>query len=385
MTGTDDARLAEAKAADIMEIANRLGLDGLKRAGREWVGPCPVCGGSDRFGISPDRGVYNCRSCGGGDAIGLVRLVRSCGFRDALDFIVGAADVPLDPREAARRARAAAETKRRREERAERERAAAIGRAREIWRQGVRIEATSVQAYLHARGLTARRIDPWPRALRYHPELPYMVPNPDGQGWTEIHRGPAMLASIVNRPGELVGVHRTWIDPDRPGKKADLGTDAAGKPRAAKKVEGSLKGAAIRLTPHMEFETLIMGEGIETTLSARAADPVPGAAYWAGISLGNMGGRRVLTARGAEALGLPGKGVRAAGIPDMEDADAFVPPPFVRRLVFVQDGDSDPETTRAILLAGLRRAMALIPGLEARIVHPGEGRDLNDVLMGVAA
>ena len=33
-------------------------------------------------------------------------------------------------------------------------------------------------------------------------------------------------------------------------------------------------------------------------------------------------------------------------------------------------------------LSGLRRAMALRPGLTAAIVHPGEGIDMNDLLMG---
>jgi hypothetical protein len=53
----------------------------------------------------------------------------------------------------------------------------------------------------------------------------------------------------------------------------------------------------------------------------------------------------------------------------------------VRRLVFIQDGDSDPRETRAKLMSGLRRAGALIPGLQMQIVHAPSGRDLNDVAM----
>ena len=48
----------------------------------------------------------------------------------------------------------------------------------------------------------------------------------------------------------------------------------------------------------------------------------------------------------------------------------------------MQDGDSEPRLTRAKLVAGLRRAMLLRPGLKAQIVHAGAGVDLNDVLMG---
>ena len=114
-----------------------------------------------------------------------------------------------------------------------------------------------------------------------------------------------------------------------------------------------------------------MAEGIETTLSAMVARALPGAAYWAGVDLGNMAGARRL-----------GPGLKYAGLPDLTDRDAFVPPQWVKRLVFVQDGDSAPKLTRAKLLSGLRRAMALRPGLTAAIVHPGEGIDMNDLLMG---
>lgn len=77
-----------------------------------------------------------------------------------------------------------------------------------------------------------------------------------------------------------------------------------------------------------------------------------------------------------------GRGLKHAGIPDMDDAEAFVPPPWVRQLVYVMDGDSDPRLTRAQLLAGIRRAMILRPGLRGRIVPCPEGADLNDVLLG---
>ena len=112
---------------------------------------------------------------------------------------------------------------------------------------------------------------------------------------------------------------------------------------------------------------------------AAVGAPYP-AAFWAGVDLGNMAGRRITSKIKARALGVPEDGIRAAGIPDMSDGEAFVPPPWVRRLVFVQDGDSDPAETRAKLLAGLRRAMALVPGLQAQIVAAPPGCDLNDVL-----
>ena len=117
---------------------------------------------------------------------------------------------------------------------------------------------------------------------------------------------------------------------------------------------------------------MIMAEGVETTLSALIAETLPRRhAYWCGVDLGNMAGRMQR-----------GPGLKYAGLPDMDDADAWVPPAWVRRLVFVQDGDSDPKLTRAKLQAGLRRAMIKRPGLRGSIVHAGKGRDLNDILMG---
>ena len=46
------AAIERAREADILGIAERLGTK-LKRAGAsEYVGPCPVCGGKDRFGVN---------------------------------------------------------------------------------------------------------------------------------------------------------------------------------------------------------------------------------------------------------------------------------------------------------------------------------------------
>jgi hypothetical protein len=354
-----------------MDIVGRLDVAGLKRASREWVGPCPRCGGRDRFGVNPAKGVWLCRHCGGGDGVALIRHVLGCSFKDALDWLMGA-EVRLDPAEAERREKDAA---RKAEERAAAEaraRARAISQARDIWHETRPAKGTAVGDYLRLRGLPERFAAAPPIALRFHPDLPYMVPAPDGRTWTELHRGPAMVAGCLAPDGRLTAVHRTWIDLNAPNGKARLLHQGEAMP--AKKVWGSKKGTAIRLSHPgaAGFDTLVMGEGIETTLTAMAADAYPGAAYWAGVDLGNMSGQRVIR----------GDGMKYAGIPDLEDAEAFLPPPCVTWLIFVQDGDSEPRLTRAKLVAGLRRARANCPGLERiSIVHAGEGRDLNDIVM----
>lgn len=368
----DDGRLALAKGMPIDEIADRLGIAGLKRAGREMTGPCPVCGGRDRFSINLDRQVFNCRHCGGGDGIKMAELVLSVDFKDALSWLVGDADARIDTAEARRRAEKAERDRQAREAHAAKERDKAIAAARAIWTEGKPAARSPVADYLAARGMPAWLHDAPPHCLRYHPALRYAVPSTSGRGWDIIYTGPAMLAAVQAPDGSLLGVHRTWIDPSRPKGKA-LITGPDGAPLQVKKILGSKKGAAIRLVRDLHpFDVLIMGEGIETTLSAYAASShVPNAAYWAGVDLGNMSGQRITT----------GKGMMYRGIPRLDDTDAFVAPPWIRRLIFIQDGDSDPKLTRAKLMSGLRRSKHYNPTLRIQIAHAGDGMDLNDVLM----
>jgi hypothetical protein len=90
---TRDAWIERARSVPIASIAP----PGLKRCGKEWIGPCPRCGGTDRFSIKPDEGLWSCRGCprkangriAGGDAIDLVRHVRRCTFLEAVAFISG--------------------------------------------------------------------------------------------------------------------------------------------------------------------------------------------------------------------------------------------------------------------------------------------------------
>jgi Protein of unknown function (DUF3631)/CHC2 zinc finger len=64
---------ARARAVRIEREIERRGIV-LKRVGVEHVGPCPKCGGDDRFAINTAKGVWNCRGCDvGGDVIELVQ------------------------------------------------------------------------------------------------------------------------------------------------------------------------------------------------------------------------------------------------------------------------------------------------------------------------
>jgi hypothetical protein len=84
----DTAAIKRACHADILGVAQRLGGARLKKAGGEWVGPCPRCGGQDRFAVNPRKRLFNCRGCRvGGDAIDLLRFVTGSTFAEAAELI----------------------------------------------------------------------------------------------------------------------------------------------------------------------------------------------------------------------------------------------------------------------------------------------------------
>lgn len=373
MSFQDDPRLIEAKAIPMTEMVDRLGIARLKPMANELIGPCPLCGGRDRFGINLRTGAFLCRKCDlrGGDQIALTMGVLNLDFKGALQWLCGDKPAQLDQAEIDRRRKRAAEADRKQQEAQERYRRKAIADARVIWKKARPGHLGVVQAYLDARGIDAMLFPAQeiPVALRFIVDHPYV--KKIGREYVTAHRGPCMIAGILNMAGELTAVHQTWVDINPPHGKAKISHEGESLP--AKLVRGSKKSGAIRLHTPEGADTLVMGEGIETTLTALVADPFPNAAYWAGVDLGNMAGRMQKV-----------KGQKYSGLPDMSDSDAFVPPSWVKRLVFIMDGDSDPKMTRAKLKCGLRRAMALHPGLEGKIVHAGKGVDLNDVLMGAS-
>lgn len=72
-------------------------------------GPCPACGGKDRFSFTNRNkdGDYICRQCGAGKGIGLVAKVRGWSFKqaaDAVDNIIGNKPVPDEPMDQAHEA-----------------------------------------------------------------------------------------------------------------------------------------------------------------------------------------------------------------------------------------------------------------------------------------
>ncbi len=59
--------------------------------GGEYAGPCPFCGGTDRFHVVPGAGKWYCRHCTprGGDAIDYVQRREQVAFQAAIEFLAG--------------------------------------------------------------------------------------------------------------------------------------------------------------------------------------------------------------------------------------------------------------------------------------------------------
>jgi putative DNA primase/helicase len=87
MTPHEDWK-ARAKSVRIEDEVARRGVH--LRGQKERAGPCPQCGGTDRFSINTAKQVFNCRGCGrGGDVIAMVQHLDGVSFKQAIATLVG--------------------------------------------------------------------------------------------------------------------------------------------------------------------------------------------------------------------------------------------------------------------------------------------------------
>jgi phage/plasmid primase-like uncharacterized protein len=242
------------------EIARAFGL---RRAGREYVGKCPSCAYASGFTVTErDSRVLLYCAAGGCSQADLWAALGKAGCARS-----GEATAPRSRRRTTAPAKVdspsgeLATPPKLVVDRATKEEAAQQA-ALAIWRRSRPIAGTVAEAYLRYRGYTG----PLPPALRFatgkHPA--------DGQ----FH--PMLVAAVViaGRMDQATAIHRTFIRADGLGK-------AALDPQ--KMSLGPIAGASIPLAP--AGPVLVIGEGIETTLSVAQACGLPG---WAAVSSGNM-------------------------------------------------------------------------------------------------
>jgi hypothetical protein len=270
-----------ARNAEILVVAEHLGAR-LKKVGGEWVGPCPRCGGRDRFAINPRKRLFNCRGCGvGGDVFDLLRLLTGSTFAEAATLI-GDRPPPstlakrhdYDPVASIRRIVAGVR--------------ATLGSPGERYLRETRRIDTSAIADLLART----------DAIGWNPSVYFNEPGHPLHG-----QKLGCIVGIMTNPATVQrsgAISRTYIGPD--GKKVC---------KAKTHGEG---GGIVRLSPDEDvFEGLFLAEGLETALAAAALGLKP---IWATGSAGTMGKFPVLA--GIECLTLisdhdaNGAGERAA-------------------------------------------------------------------------
>jgi putative DNA primase/helicase len=207
-------------------------------------GPCPMCGGSDRFRWDNQHGNggYICGQCGAGSGFSLLMGVNGWDFKTAaqrVDEIVGNVDAepikrPVDPRT----------------------RADMLNR---LWQEAAKLtQGDPALAYLSGRVQLPKSL---PGCLRFHGQCP----SPDGV------KRPALLALVQQVDGTAANIHRTFLGPNG---KADMENPRAMMPG---EIPG---GSAVRLFP-VHGERLGIAEGIETALAAAARFQVP---VWSAIN-----------------------------------------------------------------------------------------------------
>ena len=80
--------LERARSIPIEDEVSRRGVK--LRGTVERAGPCPRCGGRDRFGVNVRKQVFNCRQCGAkGNVISLVKWLDDCTFAEAIETLAG--------------------------------------------------------------------------------------------------------------------------------------------------------------------------------------------------------------------------------------------------------------------------------------------------------
>ena len=280
-----------ANKVSLLDAAKKCGATLKKAGGGEYVGPCPACGGVDRFAVNISKNKWVCRGFGGGSkSVDLVMHCAGLTFQQACQELSGEAPpsggteyTPEQRAAWAKRQAEAEERDRQRQKEEARDELARLEVAKQLWAEARLIEGTIAEDYLRGRikGLEGKL----PDVLRFHPKC-FLAP---GQNH------PALVALVQGADGQQVGTWRIYLDAQGQNLRAPDGSKI-------KKGLGPCGGGAVRLHPPQDGHYIAVCEGIETAFGVHLLSGLP---VWA-----------CRTANGLSSLELPWEIERLAIYPD---------------------------------------------------------------------
>jgi putative DNA primase/helicase len=315
------AEIAEHIGAGWPAVLEQLGIE--PQFLRNVHGPCPACGGTDRyrFDNKGGRGGYYCSRCGAGDGFKLLQRVHGWDFRTARDRVIEAAGLSSHNRTLNTVAgtnpvhsRTAADHQ---------PTAQLSARVKRLRTELCRLEdCPDAVAYLSSRGL-------WPAAahttLKAHPSVEYY------DAGQRVDRFPALIVDVRDFTGDLVTAHVTYL--------ANGAKLASHKPRKILSPMVGRESCAVRLY-RVSGDSMGIAEGLETAIAASVLHDMP---TWAALNTSLLA--------------------------------KFKPPVGVDRLVVFADRD----------LPGITAAAAVLERLQGKVrveirTPPAPHKDWNDAL-----
>ena len=232
----------EAATGKWRGILLHVGLDKSFLTGRH--GPCPMCGGTDRFRWDDKEGSgsFFCSQCGAGKGFDFLKRLKGWDFKTAareVDSLLGVvATEPPKPKISEQHRRHTLNC---------------------LWRAAERLSGSDpVSDYLKSRKALYGALE-----LKFHPSCP----KPFGGG-----SGEAMLARVTSPDGSPASIHRTFLEKGEGGRIKAL-------------MPGDMPdGASVRLFPPKDNK-LGIAEGIETAICASQIFDIP---VWSAINATNL-------------------------------------------------------------------------------------------------
>lgn len=226
-----------------------LGVEDVCLTGKH--GPCPMCGGEDRFRFDnkEQRGTWICNNCGAGDGM---KLAVDYTGRPFYEVATEIDDMIRNVKPDAPQRAAMTEAQ-----------------SKQALRQVAAATKHVQPGDLAHKYLASRHLEEliYPKALRFAESLK------DGDGGVR----PCMVAIVQAPDGTNATLHRTFLKPDGSGK-ADMRS-----PR--KLMPADLPDGSCVRTCEFTGGPLGIAEGIETAMSASAMFDLP---VWAAINAGNL-------------------------------------------------------------------------------------------------